>query len=268
MTRLIAEPPDAQAQTQGRFAYTADLWVPGMQWCVLVRSPHPHARITGIDTSAALAVPGVTTVVTAADLPAEAFHGPVVVDRPVLASDVVAVHRRSGRGGVCRDAAWPRCAVPKPVEVEYEPLDARLDPEHAFASAPLHPDGNLFRHVALRHGRPVQRRPDGSPVEEVVVEGLYDIAAQDQLNPATDAVLALPCADGGIELHTASPWPHADRDQVAQCLGFASGTRAWCPRGRRIVRHPRGGRDARGRRVARGAAPGGRSRSSPTARTR
>lgn len=230
MTRLIAEPPDAQAQTQGRFAYTADLWVPGMQWCVLVRSPHPHARIIGIDTSAALAVPGVTTVVTAADLPAEAFHGPVVVDRPVLASDVV---RFTGEAvaAVCAETRMAALRGAEAVEVEYEPLDARLDPEHAFASAPLHPDGNLFRHVALRHGRPVQRRPDGSPVEEVVVEGLYDIAAQDQLNPATDAVLALPCADGGIELHTASPWPHADRDQVAQCLGFASGTLRVVPAG-------------------------------------
>ncbi|MGW0661752.1 xanthine dehydrogenase family protein molybdopterin-binding subunit [Streptodolium elevatio] len=224
------ERPDANDKARGRFSYTADLWAPGMLWCVLVRSPYPSARIVGLDTSAAFAVPGVRAVLTAADLPPESYHGPVVADRPVLASDVV---RFAGEAVAAVAAETPHAAklAAEAVHVDYEPLDARLDPEHAFASAPLHPDGNVFRHIALRHGRPVQRRPDGSPVDEVVVEGLYDIGAQDQANPATDAALALPCADGGIELHVATQWPHGDRDQVAQCIGFAPGTLRLMPTG-------------------------------------
>lgn len=222
--------PDAAAKANGRFAYTADLWAPGMLWCVLVRSPHSHARIVSVDTAAAFAIPGVHAVVTAADLPYEAYHGPVVADRPVLAGEVV---RFAGEAVAAVAAETPHAArlAAEAVEVEYEPLDARLDPEHAFASAPLHPDGNVFRHIALRHGRPMQRRPDGTVVDEVVVEGLYDIAAQDQANPATDAALALPCADGGIELHVATQWPHADRDQVAQCVGLAPGALRLMPTG-------------------------------------
>lgn len=226
----VAERPDASAKAQGRFSYTADLWAPGMLWCVLVRSPHAHARVVGVDTSGAYAVPGVCAVLTAADLPPEAYHGPVVADRPVLASEVV---RFAGEAVAAVAAETPHAAMlaAEAVHVEYEPVDARLDPEHAFASAPLHPDGNVFRHIALRHGRPVQRRPDGTPVDEVVVEGLYEIGAQDQANPATDAALALPCADGGIELHVGTQWPHADRDQVAQCIGLPPGTLRLMPTG-------------------------------------
>ncbi|MDI2131401.1 xanthine dehydrogenase family protein molybdopterin-binding subunit [Yinghuangia seranimata] len=228
--RSRVERPDALAKAQGRFTYTADLWAPGMLWCVLVRSPHAHARVLGIETSAAYAVPGVHAVLTAADLPGDAYHGSVVADRPVLASDVV---RFAGEAVVAIAAETPHAArrAAEAVRVDYEPLDARLDPEHAFASAPLHPDGNVFRHIALRHGRPVQRRPDGTPVQEIVVEGLYEIAAQDQANPATDAVLALPCADGGVELHVATQWPHSDRDQVAQCIGLAPGALRLMPAG-------------------------------------
>jgi len=117
------------------------------------------------------------------------------------------------------------------VVVGYAPLDVASDPEHAFAGAPLHPDGNVLRHIALRHGRPVRVRRDGTPVEEVVVEGLYEVPAQYQANPATDAALALPSPDGGVELHVASPYPHSDRDQVAECLGLPAGMVRLMPTG-------------------------------------
>ncbi|UGQ09588.1 molybdopterin-dependent oxidoreductase [Yinghuangia sp. ASG 101] len=229
MTATV-ERPDAVAKAQGRFSYTADLWAPGMLWCVLVRSPHPHARVRGIDASAAYAVPGVHAVVTAADLPPDAYHGTVVADFPVLAADVV---RFAGEAVAAVAAESPHAArlAAEALHVEYEPLEASLDPEQAFSGPSLHPDGNVFRNVALRHGRPVQARPDGSPIDEVVVEGLYDIEAQDQANPATDAVLALPCADGGIELHASTQWPHSDRDQVAQCIGLAPGALRIMPTG-------------------------------------
>src|SRR3970040_2933248 len=47
--------------------YVADLHLPGMLHAAVLRSPHPHARIVSIDTSAAAALPGVKAVVTGAD---------------------------------------------------------------------------------------------------------------------------------------------------------------------------------------------------------
>jgi len=53
---------------RGAGAYVADLKLPGMLYLALVRSPYAHARIRGIDVSAAGAMPGVVTVVTGRDM--------------------------------------------------------------------------------------------------------------------------------------------------------------------------------------------------------
>src|SRR4051812_4930898 len=52
----------------GAGSYVGDIKLPGLQHVAFVRSPYPHARIGDIDTSAALAIPGVTAVITGADL--------------------------------------------------------------------------------------------------------------------------------------------------------------------------------------------------------
>jgi len=72
--------------TQGRGNYVDDLKLPGMLFGDFVRSSHPHARIKSIDTSKALALPGVKAVLTAADLKPLKLHY-----MPTLAGDVAAV---------------------------------------------------------------------------------------------------------------------------------------------------------------------------------
>lgn len=52
----------------GAGQYTDDVTLPGQTQLVFVRSPYPHARIVSLDTTAALAMPGVLQVVTGADL--------------------------------------------------------------------------------------------------------------------------------------------------------------------------------------------------------
>src|SRR4029077_11675945 len=52
----------------GTSTYVTDVALPGMLWVAFVRSPHAHARITRIDASAALKVPGVKLVFTGDDI--------------------------------------------------------------------------------------------------------------------------------------------------------------------------------------------------------
>lgn len=61
---------------------------PGLVWGKALRSPAPHARIVGIDTASARALPGVLAVLTARDLP-NALVGRRMCDMPVLARDRV-----------------------------------------------------------------------------------------------------------------------------------------------------------------------------------
>ena len=76
---------DALAKAQGTYPYAADLWAEGLLWAAVLRSPHPHARILSVDTTEAVALPGVRAVVTHEDVPGDAMHGRRVADRPVFA---------------------------------------------------------------------------------------------------------------------------------------------------------------------------------------
>ena len=64
--------PDLKAKVTGRSKYAEDFRAEGMLFCRLVLSPMPHGRIRHIDTSDALAMPGVKAVLTADDIPAQA----------------------------------------------------------------------------------------------------------------------------------------------------------------------------------------------------
>src|SRR6185295_10655879 len=61
--------PDGTLKVKGEFAYSSDLWAEGMLWGATLRSPHPFARIRGIDLSGAVATPGVSAVLTHEDVP-------------------------------------------------------------------------------------------------------------------------------------------------------------------------------------------------------
>ncbi|MGW5071430.1 xanthine dehydrogenase family protein molybdopterin-binding subunit, partial [Streptomyces cyaneofuscatus] len=205
-------PADARAKTEGTFPYAADLWAEGLLWASVLRSPHPHARILSVDTSAAAAMPGVRAVVTHEDVPGDSNYGRSVVDRPVFASDLVR-HHGEPIAAVAADHPDTARLAAAAIAVEYEVLEPVTDPEKAFAAEPLHPDGNLIRHIPLRYG-------DAEATGEVIVEGLYRIGRQDPAPIGAEAGLAVPRPDGGVEIYTASTDPHTDRDLAAACFGL------------------------------------------------
>ncbi|GAA3061132.1 hypothetical protein GCM10020000_50310 [Streptomyces olivoverticillatus] len=178
----------------------------------MLRAPHPHARILSIDTSAAARMPGVRAIVTHADVPGDAAHGRGIADRPVFASDLVR-HHGEPIAAVAADHPDTARLAAAAIAVEYEVLEPVTDPEQAFSAEPLHPDGNLIRHIPLRFGDP-------DVTGEVIVEGLYRIGRQDPAPIGAEAGLAVPRPDGGVEIYTASTDPHADRDLAAACFGL------------------------------------------------
>src|SRR3954471_9355002 len=80
--------PDARGKVTGETAYPADLVRPGMLPLHVLFAHRPHARILAIDSAAALRCPGVVAVLTAADVPYNAF-GLIEDDQPVLCGEVV-----------------------------------------------------------------------------------------------------------------------------------------------------------------------------------
>ena len=81
--------PDGVPKVDGSFIYSSDEYHDGSLWGVTLRSPHPRARILGIDTSQASGLDGVRCVLTHRDVPGSKMYGMRVYDQPVLAIDEV-----------------------------------------------------------------------------------------------------------------------------------------------------------------------------------
>ncbi len=145
-------------KVSGRARYTSDVHLPGMLYAKFLLSPHPHARIVSIDTSAAKAVPGVHAVLTGADIGERRF-GRYLYDWPVLAFGKVLFvgERVAAVAAETREAAEE--AVSR-VQVEYEELRPVFDLEDALRDdAPvLHPapDGYYY----LTGQRPPRPHPN------------------------------------------------------------------------------------------------------------
>src|SRR6266540_2303641 len=121
-TRMLRR--EDPALLTGEAKYTNDLNIPGALHLAVVRSPHAHARITSIDTSAAAALPGIVAVYTGADLAPvwgapmpcawpvttdmkNPPHFPLAKDKVCFAGDGVAGGDRP-RGGRIRPGDHPR----------------------------------------------------------------------------------------------------------------------------------------------------------------
>ncbi len=89
--------PDLVAKVTGKAKYAEDYRAEGMLFCKLLLSPMPHARVTRLDTSAALAMPGVKAILTADDLPGAAVGA-------TLGEKVSSPARRASAG-----SRWSRC---------------------------------------------------------------------------------------------------------------------------------------------------------------
>ena len=86
---------DGREKVMGATRYVSDLSLPGMLVGKIKRSPHPHARILAIDTSAAERLPGVHAVITGANMTQHAFgygfdNTPLKVDKVRCVGDEVA----------------------------------------------------------------------------------------------------------------------------------------------------------------------------------
>ena len=205
--------PDGIPKVQGEFAYSSDMHADGMLWGATRRSPHPHARITSIDLTPAITMPGVHAVLTADDVPGVKLYGLERPDQPVLAWDTVRYH---GESVAIVAADHPETArrAAAAIVIEWEVLEAVTDAERALEpDAPqLHPGGNVTRHVKIRHGE------QGEVPADVVVRGVYEVGMQDQAFLGPESGLAVPDDEGGIDLYIATQWLHVDRDQLAKVL--------------------------------------------------
>src|SRR5882672_1067597 len=150
-------PPDLVAKVTGRARWAEDFRADGMLFAKLLLSPMPHARVRNIDTSAALAMPGVKAILTADDLPdlggAERAltNEPFYAGEPILA--VAAVDELTAAEAIER------------INVDLEPLPFVVDPLES-----LRPGGPNARTTGNAWAPPVPNAPFGAPAPILTVK--------------------------------------------------------------------------------------------------
>jgi CO/xanthine dehydrogenase Mo-binding subunit len=186
---------DGYARARGEARYTADVRLPGMLHTALLRSPHARCRVQRLDVSRAAGAPGVRAVLTPGDV--EWLSGePEYEGRPVAA--------------VAADTpAQARTAVGL-IEVEWEPLQALLDPEEAVRGGSLVGEPRRYSRGDLDRGL---------AEADVVVEAEY--RTQTLLhNPLETHQCVCEWRGDSVDVHISTQAVWGVRDDVARAFGL------------------------------------------------
>jgi CO/xanthine dehydrogenase Mo-binding subunit len=229
---------DAGEKLRGQAQYVGDMEVAGMLHGKVLRSPHAHALIRGIDTRAALAIEGVAAVLTAADLDdIVPYYGHAIKDRPIVAIDRVRFAGEPVAAVAATSEAAAEAAV-RAIEVDYDELEVLGTIEQALApGAPrlhqrrpqiglFHGLGDLGRqqgNVCYRHV--LEAGETGAPpaADEIVVDGTYTFPAVYQYAMETHATIAHYHGDG-VTLWANCQHPFLVQAEIADLFGLEIGS--------------------------------------------
>ncbi|HKW07543.1 MAG TPA: xanthine dehydrogenase family protein molybdopterin-binding subunit [Candidatus Dormibacteraeota bacterium] len=202
----------------GRGRFTADVAGEGWLHAAFVRTSLAHARIGSIDVEAAAGMPGVAGVYLAQDLGLKPYEAPAAdaLARPPIASevvrfvgDIVAVVVAETRGQAADAAAA--------VAVEYEPLQAVVDPIAALApGSPLVHAGKGDNRVSTTE----LGEPGAIDRADVVVRARFVNQRLAAVPLEANAVAAEPDGDGGIRMWASTQVPFSVRFSVSEITGI------------------------------------------------
>jgi 4-hydroxybenzoyl-CoA reductase alpha subunit len=210
---------DAWAKVTGETRYADDLVVPRLAHGRLLRSPHAHARIRGIDTTRARALPGVYAVITGADLPRVKFGIlPVSQDEEALCTEKVRMvgDAVAAVAAVDEETAERACRL---IEVDYEPLPALMSIQDSLAHPEVriheYGDGpNVHKNVALQFGD-VEA---AFAAADLVREDVFYFEGNTHLPMEQHAAVAHWAADGKLTLWSSTQTPHYVHRLLAKIL--------------------------------------------------
>lgn len=219
---------DALSKVTGEAVYTADVMLPGMLYGMVKRSPHLHARIVGINTQRAQALPGVKAVITAADV-SDILLGLRLRDIPILARDEVRFVGEKVAAVAAVDEETAREALDL-IDVEYEELPHLTDVKeamndksilvhgnlHAYEGLPKPvKDTNVFLHETYTKGDIAQ----GFAQADLVFEHTFTTPEVHQGYMETHAAMVDIASDGAITVWSSDKVPFRVRSLMAEIIG-------------------------------------------------
>jgi len=225
---------DGRAKVTGQTRFADDIVLPRMLHGRLLRSPHPHARITRLDTSKAEALPGVHLVLTGASFPIPYGILPVSHDEHALCPDVVRFVGDPVAAVIAADEATATEAL-EAIVVEYEPLATIASPAEALTTtAPrIHDygdEGNIHRAVAMQFGDV----DEAIAAADHVFDDVFFYEGNTHLPLEQHAAVAVVDPDGKLVLYSSTQTPHYVHRALAKALDLP-------PAHIRVVATPNGG---------------------------
>jgi CO/xanthine dehydrogenase Mo-binding subunit len=219
---------DGELKVSGQILYADDLAIEGLLQVAVLRSPHAHARLRSVDTSAARRLPGVRAVLTGADVATLRF-GRAVYDVPILAVDKVRFVGEMVAAVAADDRDTAEEAISL-IEVEYEPLPAVFDPVEALRpDAPaVHDAPSSYKGAARGPEEPanlmgradaVQGDVDGAlAAADRVFEHTFRTQAHHQGYLEPHSCTALLAPDGRVQIWSCNKAPYKLREQLAKAF--------------------------------------------------
>ena len=229
---------DGVDKTTGRGLFTTDIFLPGMLYAKVLRSPHPHARIVDIDVSEAEKLPGVKGVMCCKNSPRNIFNGavPMFLTIPQLERvldqylfDDVVRHVGDEVAAVAAVSEDVAARALELIKVEYEILPAVFDPLDAMKDdAPeLHaeknctPEGRNIPGEIIRI--PFNDVEKGLAESEVIVEETYRLPIVKQVQMETQAAVAQVDGNGDVTVWSTTQTPHPTRAILAKIFDIPAG---------------------------------------------
>jgi len=212
---------DGVDKVTGRARYTADIAAPGALVGRILRSPHAHARIVAIDTTAACALPGVHAVCTGDDTPVPFGVLPIAENEFPLARGKVRYRGDPVAAVAAVDEATAERALAL-IEVEYEVLPAYYTAKAAMkpGAVAIHDDkpNNILREVHAEFGDTAA----GFEGADLVREKTFTFAEVNHAHMELNATLAeYDIERDGVTLNTTTQVPYYVHLKVAACLQIA-----------------------------------------------
>ena len=220
--------PDGLDKVTGRALYGADMTAPGMLTGRILRSPHAHARIKSIDTSAAEALAGVRAVITAADLPVLEDDFIRDIQDNCMARGKALYDGHAVAAVAATDAATARKAL-KLIKVDYEILPHVTDVDAAMKpGAPVVQKGRTLENVSAGMSENVTSHcefghgdlPSGFAKADKIIERSFRTAATHQGYIEPHACLASFTSDGKADLWCCTQGQFFVRTLCAQMMGM------------------------------------------------
>ena len=210
----------------GKGKYVDDVKLPGQLTMVMVRSPYAYAKILSINKDKALAIPGVLAVITGYDLKEFNLHWmPTLLSdtQMVLPTDTV-MHQSQEVCAVIATDRYVAVDGAEAVEVEYEPMQAIVDPYKALdADAPLlRPDKEDQKDNKIYHWEQGDRNKTDdviSKADVVVKERIYLPRIHVASIETCGCVASFDKVTGKLVVYLTTQAPHAIRTIVALVAG-------------------------------------------------